>query len=239
MSTTWAIVPARSGSKGYPGKNVATVAGVPLLAHSINFAKKLSFIDRVILSTDSADYASVGEQYGADVPFLRGAEASMDFSMEEDILEDFRVKCERENIPLPTNVLWLRPTHPLRDIQTFESAYKKFSTGQYSSVCVVTPEDPRVFFDQDGLLSPSIKNFEQRSMVRRQDCPPAYRIFGGEIFPFPRAFDPLFLGNRVAFELASKFCKFDIDYEEDLAYLNYLTATTGGAQRLSGLLHPD
>lgn len=238
MSQTWAVIPARSGSKGYPGKNIAHVMGVPLMAHSINFAKKLKFVDKVVLSTDSDEYAAIGKQYGAEVPFLRGEAAARDTSMEEDILEDMRLKCMDAGIESPSTIVWLRPTHPLREVETFERAHQKFISGKHTSICVVTPEDPRIFFEGGENLRSELANFQDRSMVRRQDCPPSYRIFGGEIFSFPKAYDRRFLGERLGFEVADKRCKFDIDYPEDLEYLDYLLSTKGGRERLGGLVHP-
>lgn len=75
---TWAIVPARSGSKGIKHKNIIPFLKKPLMAHSINFAKKLKFIDRVILSTDSEKYKKIGKKFGAEVPFLRSKKAHFD-----------------------------------------------------------------------------------------------------------------------------------------------------------------
>ena len=56
----WAIIPARSGSVGLKNKNITSFLGKPLLAHSINFAKKLKFIDKILLSTDSKKYKKIG-----------------------------------------------------------------------------------------------------------------------------------------------------------------------------------
>ena len=75
-----ALIPARSGSKGIPHKNIATFRGKPLLAHSISQAKQSSLVTRVIVSTDSSLYADISSRYGAEVPFLRPPEISGDFS---------------------------------------------------------------------------------------------------------------------------------------------------------------
>ena len=89
----YALIPARSGSKGLPDKNIRPIDGHPLLAYSIAFGKKLP-IDRVILSTNSITYREIATQYGAECPYLRGAKASSDTAMEEDILADLN-----ENLP--------------------------------------------------------------------------------------------------------------------------------------------
>ena len=73
-----AVIPARGGSKGLPGKNIRSFAGLPLIAHSILFAKMCPEIDRCIVSTDSSEIAEVARRYDADVPFLRPSDLAQD-----------------------------------------------------------------------------------------------------------------------------------------------------------------
>ena len=73
-----AIIPARSGSKGLPDKNIKPLNGKPLLAYSIEAALASGMFDTVHVSTDSERYAGIARQYGADEPFLRSAETSSD-----------------------------------------------------------------------------------------------------------------------------------------------------------------
>ena len=82
-----------------------------------------------------------------------------------------------------------------------------------------------------------ISNFADRSMVRRQDCEASYRIFGGEIFNFPQTYDKQFLGNRLGFEIAPRSCKFDIDYREDLEYMDYILKTDFGKNLYGRFIH--
>ena len=69
-----AIIPARGGSKGIPGKNIKELNGKPLMAYTIEEALKCPEIDRVVVSTDSKEIAQVAEKYGAEVPFMRPAQ---------------------------------------------------------------------------------------------------------------------------------------------------------------------
>jgi CMP-N-acetylneuraminic acid synthetase len=110
----YALIPARSGSRSLPDKNTLSVAGHPLLAHSIAFAKRIP-VERVLLSTDSPRYAEIGRAYGAEVPGLRGAAASGDTAMEEDILAELDTVLPARGIPLPDLWVWLKPTCPFRD----------------------------------------------------------------------------------------------------------------------------
>ena len=104
----YALIPARSGSKGLPDKNVLPIAGHPLLAYSVAFGKRIP-VERVPLSTDSPRYAEIGRAYGAEIPGLRGPTASGDTAMEEDILADLDTALPARGIPLPDIWVWLKP----------------------------------------------------------------------------------------------------------------------------------
>jgi CMP-N-acetylneuraminic acid synthetase len=211
----WAIIPARSGSKGLINKNITLFFKKPLLVHSINFAKKLKFVDKVILSTDSKKYKNIGLKSGAEVPFLRSKKTSKSDSMEEDVLEDIRIKLVKKKKTSPDYVVWLRPTCPLRDIKIYNKAYKKFRKIK-KSVCIVSRTDPRIFFSKNRKLIPLNKNFKNKSMVRRQDCKPAFKMFYGEFFKFPKKYDKKFLGKDVYFVEQDILCNIDIDTKDQL-----------------------
>ena len=221
----WAIVPARAGSLGMRDKNIKELAGTPLLVHSINFAKKLPFVSKVLLSTDSDNYRKVGIRYGAFAPFLRSSAASSSTAMEEDILEDIIIKAQQKSINLPDRVVWLRPTHPFRCIETFIAAYEKYIDGSYSSVCIVTENDPRLFYNNKGKLNPILNEFNYRSMIRRQDCKPFYKIFSGEIFSLNIVNMKKFLGDQIGFVVAPKECSLDIDGDIDFEFAEFLLSS--------------
>ncbi len=113
-SNVVAIIPARSGSKGLLNKNVAELAGHPLLAFSI-IAARQSGIDRIILSTDSEAYAAIGRRYGAEIPFLRPSEISDDTSSDLDFMKHAMKELPKGNGELPEFWVHLRPTTPLRE----------------------------------------------------------------------------------------------------------------------------
>ena len=83
-----AIIPARSGSKGLPDKNIKPLNGKPLLAYSIEAALASGLFDTVHVSTDAARYADIARQYGADEPFLRSAKTSSDTASSEDAIRE-------------------------------------------------------------------------------------------------------------------------------------------------------
>ena len=138
-------MPARSGSKGLKNKNIKSLGGIPLIAHAINFAFNSKKFDRVLVSTDSTEYASIAESFGAWVPFLRSKESSQDNSMEEEVLSDLDLKLEKKNIKKPDIITWLRPTFPFRSTKDLEKGLKLL-TEDVDSVRFINETDPRIFF---------------------------------------------------------------------------------------------
>jgi CMP-N,N'-diacetyllegionaminic acid synthase len=212
-----AIIPARSGSKGFIDKNTMSLNGTPLFTHSIRFANKLSFIDDVLFLTDSEDYAKIAKIHGASVPYIRSKNSSSDTAMEEDILIELSSKISFDD---NTHILWLRPTHPLRDLEKFEDAYSMFNNEILDSVCLVTPVDSRVYKDDKGFLKPFDNSLKSKSMWRRQEVTKGFKIYHGELFRMPNEYNPNFLGNKVGYVEMSSLCSFDIDDSNDLDYLN-------------------
>ena len=95
-TTNLAFIPARGGSKGIPNKNLRQIAGLPLIAWSIKSALASVSVDRVIVSTDSKEIASIALQFGAEVPFLRPAAISSDESSTEQALLHCLDWCEKD-----------------------------------------------------------------------------------------------------------------------------------------------
>lgn len=125
MAKVVALVPARAGSKGVPNKNVRLLGGHSLLAWSIAACLKSSSIDRVIVSTDSAEYAELAQKLGAEAPFLRPAAISGDRSTDYDFIVhalDWLAAEKGE----PDYLVHIRPTTPLRDPQLIDDAVAAF-----------------------------------------------------------------------------------------------------------------
>jgi CMP-N,N'-diacetyllegionaminic acid synthase len=149
-----AIIPARSGSKGVPGKNIRLLGGIPLFAFSIIAAKMMPSVSRVIVSTDSEEYAHIAKEYGAEVPFLRPIEISGDKSTDFDLfLHALNWFKENENL-IPEYILHLRPTTPLRNPQIMEDAVKLFIQNKNLASSLRSghsaPESPYKWFLKDG-----------------------------------------------------------------------------------------
>jgi N-acylneuraminate cytidylyltransferase len=125
MANVVAIIPARSGSKGVPDKNIKLLAGRPLLAYSIAAARLTNNIDRVIVSTDSEHYAHIAQEYGAEVPFLRPPKLSGDNSTDYEWIRHALDWMQNEKGFIPDYLVHLRPTTPLREPIYIEEAIKR------------------------------------------------------------------------------------------------------------------
>lgn len=120
-----ALIPARSGSKRVPNKNILPLAGHPMMAYTIRAAIESGVFDAVVCATDSQEYAKVATHYGAEVPFLRSAEISGDQSPDVDwvkwILNSFKLDGREFDI-----FSILRPTSPFRLPETIQRAWRAF-----------------------------------------------------------------------------------------------------------------
>lgn len=124
-----ALIPARSGSRRIPGKNVKRLQGHPLIAYTIAAARGAGIFDRILVSTDCPDYAQVARHYGAEVPFLRPREFSGDESPDIEWL-DHLLRTLSAGGTAPDCFCILRPTSPFRLASTIRRAWKEFSTEQ-------------------------------------------------------------------------------------------------------------
>ena len=217
----WAIIPARSGSKGLPGKNIRKLAGKPLIAHAIDFANEVGIFEKVLLSTDSREYAEIGKRFGAWVPFLRDKSAALDNSMEEHILEDLDNKLTDHKIQKPDILVWLRPTFPFRSKNDLIAAVKML-TDEIDSVRLVTEGEPRLYEIVDDFLTPRFSD-GGRSMVRRQEFPTTYKVFHTDIFWYRNIrLKEKFIGSRIRALPIHRLCAMDVDGIEDFEIIEAL-----------------
>lgn len=213
---TYAIIAARSGSKGLPDKNIRNLAGHPLIAYSIAFAKALG-CDKVICSTDSPEYGRIAIRYGAEVPFLRSADAASDTAMEEHILHDLAVKFKTTGIECPDLLVWLRPTFVFRDLVAVKRCIETLEKNDaFSSARTVCESEARLYsINSDGRLTPEFDDFG-KSMIRRQNIGTRYKVFSTDVIRFnPNRITDDFLGRSVYGLPVHKICGLDIDDLDD------------------------
>lgn len=228
----YAIIPARSGSKGLPNKNIKLLNGKPLIAYSINFAKTLN-VDGVFCSTDSSEYSEIAKKYEADVPFLRSKTASDDSAMEEDILFDLYKKFDEYSIPYPDLFVWLRPTFIFRDLSSVQKCINiLLSNNQYSSARTVCETEGRLYkLNETNKLTPQFNDFG-KSMIRRQDVGNFYKVFSTDVFRGnPKNCKNDFLGRNIFGVEIPKICGLDIDDQEDFDLIEVIIKTKPSVQK--------
>jgi N-acylneuraminate cytidylyltransferase len=125
MTTIMALIPARSGSKGVPHKNIKLLGEHPLIEWSIAACKAVASINRIIVSTDSEEYAQLSRKLGAEVPFLRPTELSGDRSTDYDFIKH-ALDWFSQNGGEPEYIVHIRPTTPYRDPVLIDQAVAAF-----------------------------------------------------------------------------------------------------------------
>lgn len=173
-----AIIPARSGSKGLPGKNIRQLGGLPLMAWTIKTAVASGLFDTIILSTDSAEYARIGRKFGASVPWLRHPELATDESLvAETILET--IDRFRDQGNLFTHFTLLQPTSPLRSTTDLEKAWDLFNEKQAGAVVSVSPCDHPPQWCNTLPANGELESFiPEKYRAPRQLLEPMYRVNG-------------------------------------------------------------
>ena len=170
-----AIIPARGGSKGIPRKNIKPLAGKPLIGWTIDTAKQANCIDRLVVSTEDEEIASVARQLGADVPFMRPAELAAD-----ETPGTAPVLHAISQLPDYEWVLLLQPTSALRsaaDIDGIWQFCQEQGAPSAVSVCEVSKHPYWMYqCDPTHRLEPFVKG--RPDVTRRQDLSAACALNG-------------------------------------------------------------
>lgn len=181
-----ALIPARGGSKGLPGKNIITLAGQPLIAYSIKEAKKCKYLDRIVVSTDDADIARVARKYGAEAPFLRPKELAKDTSPTIDAilhaLDWFEDKGEKFDL-----FVLLEPTSPLREetdiTKSIEILLENKKAKSIVGIAKLESAHPEfnLILNKEGFIRRWTDKSGNFRVLRRQDLTDVY-FFEGTIY---------------------------------------------------------
>ena len=172
-----AVIPARGGSKSVPGKNIRLLGGKPLLAWSIEVARQVSEIDRIIVSTDDSQIASIARSHGAEV-YARPPHLATDEALVIDALKDLLQTLQTEGDP-PEWVLLLEPTCPLRTPDDVRDCLKLVSQGGCDSVATFKDAElnpHRAWRIVDGIPEAFIAG--AIPWLPRQKLPKAYQLNG-------------------------------------------------------------
>jgi CMP-N,N'-diacetyllegionaminic acid synthase len=221
-----ALIPARSGSKGIPGKNVKDLFGHPLMAYSIGVAQLSPFITRIILTTDSEEYAAIGRKYGAETPFIRPAQYAQDSSGDIDYHKHALDWLEENEKYIPELMVILRPTAPVRDAailnKAIEMALANPKATAVRTAHLVERTPYKMFRIKEGYAqfygSEDFDENTESMNISRQFLPTAYEINGYIDVARPSVLenDGLVYGRRVLPIITEKAA--DIDELSDFRF---------------------
>lgn len=171
-----ALIPARGGSKGVPGKNIRMMGGKPLLGWTIDAAKKSQFIDRLILSSEDEEIISVARECGCEVPFVRPPELAADDAPGiAPVLHAVGALDEKYDY-----LVLLQPTSPFRQTEDIDGAIRCCIENQADSCVSVTKSEKHpawMFYLTDaGALSPVLD--ADSNATHRQQLDSVYALNG-------------------------------------------------------------
>ena len=174
------VIPARSGSKGVPCKNIRLINNKPLLAYTIESSISSNCFNKIMVSTEDEKIAIVAKKYGAEVPFFRNSELAQDNSSSDQVL--LHVLEEFKKLGQTFDVIVLRDcTVPFIDENDIEGALKIYSNNECDAVFCAIHAHPNPYFGMmepniDGFLTPS--KISKSNITRRQNAPIVYNVDG-------------------------------------------------------------
>jgi len=179
-----ALIPARGGSKGLPGKNMSKVNGIPLIGYSIQAALNSKYIDEVFVSSDDNTTLAYGKKVGA-TPVVRPEEIASDKAPAKSVVEHLINNLSKNLLKKDLYIVYLQPTSPLRTAKHIDDALNKMIAKGLNKLVSVTQMSKSPFksflVDQDGCLQALFG--EEMTNQRRQDIPKVYAA-NGAIYVF-------------------------------------------------------
>ena len=181
---TLALIPARGGSTGLPGKNIRNMLGKPLISHTIKHALNSRHISRTIVSTDSEEIAEVGEKYGAEVPFMRPKEISQVDTHFFAVIKHAVEWLDKNEKYRPDIVCCLMCTTPLRNAEDIDECIKlmiETSCDWCFTVNEIEHHPWRAMVVKENVMKPLFDVPRHQLWANRQELPSLYRMNGGVI----------------------------------------------------------
>lgn len=212
-----ALIPARGGSKGVPNKNIKTLGEKPLIAHTIDVALNCNYINRVIVSTDDEEIASISRFFGAEVPFMRPKNLATDNATTIDVIKHAITYLEENSLDDINHIVLLQPTSPLRTLEDLNKALELYlsksrKTGLIS-LCEARTHPYLLKRVEGEVVNDYIK---KPAITRRQEYPKVFEL-NGAIYIFPKGnIKANYIYNEEAIPfIMSKENSIDIDDELD------------------------
>lgn len=224
------VIGCRGGSKGVKNKNITPIAGKPLLAHTILQALQSKLFDHIVLSTDSEEIARVGQEWGAEVFFLRDKEMATDSAGKLPVIRDALLKSEEYYKTRFDVVFDLDATSPLRLISDITQAYEQFVRDDNDILITAAPARKNPYFNLIEIFengnTPRIdlSKRPQKPILRRQDSPKCYDM-NASIYIWKREAllenDSVFVPNTGLFIMPEER-SVDIDTPLDFEFVEFM-----------------
>ena len=212
-----AIIPARGGSKRIPKKNIKLFLGKPIIAYSIEAAIKSNLFDRVIVTTDDEEIATVAKEYGAEIPFLRPKNLADDFTPTVPVIAHAINTLESQGCHVDL-ACCIYATAPFVNEVYLKEGYEKLIQGKRSYVFSATQFSFPIFRAFKMTDTDSVEMFwPENYNTRSQDLPKAYQDAGQFYWGKAEAFlaDKPFFCNEASTVILPSYLVQDIDTLED------------------------
>lgn len=215
-----ALITARGGSKGIPGKNIKPLGGKPLICWTIEAARACPYIDRLILSSDDSAIIATAEAAGCEVPFKRPKALATDHTPSMDVILHALAQLDTQYDYL----LLLQPTSPFRTTAHIQHIIEQAIETDSEMIVSVKklPNHPAFMFElQEGYLHSFLP---QKQQARRQDMPAAYQ-HNGALYVAKTEYllnEQSFLTKKTRPFIMSGSANIDLDEPEDWLYAEYL-----------------
>lgn len=171
------IIPARGGSKGLPGKNIKRLSGKPLIAYTIEHAKRSKYIDRIIVSTDNEEIADISKQYGAEVPFIRPKRLALDNSSTIAVLQHVIEWLESKEEYFFDILVLLHATAPLRKVEDIDNCIKLLVEKNADNIFSVTEANRNPYFNMiETYKNGQVGLVKKGNFTTRQSAPKVFDI---------------------------------------------------------------
>ncbi len=229
-----AIIPARGGSKGIPGKNTKVLAGKPLIVWTIEAALGSKYITRVIVSTDSQQIADIALENGAEIPFLRPLSISQDLSTDVEFLQHTLSFLREKDGYVPAVVLRLPPTSPLRTAEDIDNGIKVLVSNPEADavrpIIEVSKHPYKLWKIADGgeylepFLDKTFTSLDEPHNLPRQLFPKVYAHTGAMDIMRRQTIEDLHStsGRKLGYFLMEPDHSVNIDHPLDFEFADYL-----------------
>lgn len=225
------LVTARGGSKGVHKKNLAEIAGIPLVGYKIISAMRSNYNQFIVVSTDSKEIADISKRYGAEIPFIRPAHLATDNASSMDVIEHTLDWFERNRNITFDAVSLLEPSSPFSTYQQINEAIELFVESGVDSVIGIVEHKVNPIFihtlGENNQLEHFYNAIKDNTKLRRQDFDKTYTL-SGALYVFSASYfkrtKQIISKNSIGYILDDNY-GLEIDHIDELEYARYLADT--------------